>query len=155
MELILWRHADAEQAAENQADEARALTAKGRKQAQKMAEWLNRVLPENCTIVASPAVRTVQTVEALGRSYKTSPALATGSHAEEVLRAIDWPNNEAPVLIVGHQPTLGRIAALLIAGAAQDWTIRKANICWIERRAGDETGASYIKAMIGPDLVDK
>lgn len=155
MELILWRHADAEQATENQADEARALTAKGRRQAQKMAEWLNRTLPENCAILSSPAVRTVQTVEALGRSFKTSPALASGASPEEVLRAVDWPNNEAPVLVVGHQPTLGQIAALLVAGAAQDWTIRKANICWIERRAGDETGASYIKAMIGPDLVDK
>lgn len=155
MELILWRHADAEQAAEDQPDEARALTAKGRKQAQKMAEWLNRTLPENCTILASPAVRTLQTVEALGRNYKVSSALASNAHPEDLLRAVGWPGNQEPVLVVGHQPTLGRIAALLIAGTAQDWTIRKANICWIERRAGDETGTSYIKALIGPDLVDK
>ncbi|HEY0848068.1 MAG TPA: histidine phosphatase family protein [Noviherbaspirillum sp.] len=151
MELILWRHADAEPAAPGQADEDRALTAKGRKQAQKMGAWLNRNLPDDCMVLASPALRTRQTAEALGRKFKTSPALATDTTPEEVLRAAHWPDGREPVLVVGHQPTLGQIASLLIGGQIQDWTIRKGSLCWIEQRPD----ATYIKVLIGPDLVEK
>lgn len=152
MELILWRHADAEPAAQGQPDDARELTAKGKKQAQKMAEWLDRNLPEGCRILSSPAVRTVQTVEALGRKFKTSPALATNTSPRDILQAANWPDSDEAFLIVGHQPTLGELAALLISGQPQEWTIRKGSICWIEQRPDE---APYIKALIGPDLVNK
>lgn len=153
MELILWRHADAEPAAPGQPDEARALTSKGQKQALRMAEWLDSQLPDNCRILVSPAVRAQQTAQALGRKFKTSPALATDAGAEDILRAAHWPDSRETVLIVGHQPTLGQVAALLIAGSRQDWTIRKGNIVWIERR--DDDGQSYLKAVLGPDLISK
>jgi phosphohistidine phosphatase len=154
MELILWRHADAEPG-EPGHDMARALTAKGRRQAAKVGEWLDRKLPHNCRILASPALRTVQTAEALGRSFKTHAALAPDAAASAVLAATNWPVNREPVLVVGHQPTLGRVAALLIAGVEQNWTIRKASVCWIAQKAEDEIDAIYIKAIIGADMVDK
>lgn len=155
MELILWRHADAEPAGPNQRDDARALTAKGKKQAQKMAEWLNRNLPADCTILVSPAVRALQTADALGRKYQISPALATDAAVEDVLQAAHWPDNREPVLIVGHQPTLGQIAARLIAGARQDWAIRKGSVCWIECKAGDDARSATIKALLGPEMAGK
>jgi phosphohistidine phosphatase len=154
MELILWRHADAEAGAPDQ-DMARALTAKGRRQATKIGEWLDRKLPHNCRILVSPALRTVQTAEALGRNFKTSTKLAPGASASAILAAAHWPNSREPVLIVGHQPTLGQVAALLIAGIEQDWTIRKGSVCWIAQKADDETEAVYIKTIIGADMVDK
>jgi phosphohistidine phosphatase len=150
MELILWRHADAEP---GEPDEARVLTAKGHKQAARMAEWLDRKLPGNCRILASPATRAVQTAEALGRAFKIHPALAPNADAEPVLYAARWPESREPVLIVGHQPTLGRVAALLISGIEQDWTLRKGSICWIAQKAVDEAAANYIKAALGADLV--
>jgi len=152
MELILWRHADAEP---GEPDMARALTTKGRRQAAKMGEWLDRRLPQNCRILVSPAVRTVQTAEALGRSFKTNAALAPDAAAEAVLAAAHWPDSREPVLIVGHQPTLGQVAARLIAGIEQDWTIRKGSICWIAQKADDETAGVYIKTIIGADMVGK
>jgi len=138
MELILWRHAEAEPGVP---DEARVLTAKGQKQASQMAEWLDRHLPSNCKILVSPAVRTVQTVEALGRKYKTHPALFTDTTPEKLLEAANWPDSREPVLIVGHQPTLGQTAALIISGT-QQWTLRKGSICWIAQKAADEAEAS-------------
>lgn len=152
MDLILWRHAEAEP---GEPDEARALTAKGHKQAWKMAEWLDRNLPNNCRILSSPAVRTVQTVEALGRKFKTSRALAPDASAKDILQATHWPDSREPVLVVGHQPTLGRVAALLMAGVEQDWTIRKGSICWIAQKANGEAEANYIKAVLGADLIGK
>lgn len=155
MELILWRHAEAEAGEPDQADAARVLTAKGQKQAARMAEWLDRVLPNNCRILASPARRTVQTAEALGRKFKIHTALASDSSAQTILDAVHWPDSREPVLVVGHQPTLGQVASLLIAGELQDWTIRKCSICWIAQKADSEARTNYVRAVLGPDLVGK
>src|ERR1700712_5142701 len=101
MDLILWRHAEAEP---GEPDFERALTVKGQKQARRMADWLTSQLPDSCKILASPARRTLQTVEALGRKYKIHTDLAPGAEPEEVLGAANWPAAKESVLIVGHQP---------------------------------------------------
>ncbi|WDZ97200.1 histidine phosphatase family protein [Herbaspirillum sp. WKF16] len=150
MDLILWRHAEAEL---GEPDEGRALTPKGHKQAAKMAEWLDRNLPESCRILVSPATRTLQTVEALGRKYKVHPELAPDKSAEDLLRAANWPDNREPVLIVGHQPTLGLVAAQLIAGLPQEWSLRKANVWWIAQRERGDVTTNYLKAVIAPELL--
>ena len=152
MDLILWRHAEAEDGAP---DLQRALTAKGQRQAQKMAGWLERHLPGNLRIVCSPARRALQTVEALELPYKVLADLAPEATPETILAAINWPNARRPVLLIGHQPTLGQLAALLVGGAAQDWTIRKGNVWWISQQ-DKETGAGYfIRAVMAPELVGK
>ena len=76
MDLILWRHAEAEEAQPGMSDLERALTSKGQKQARRMGQWLNTQLPDSCRILCSPAVRTLQTVEALGRKFKIHTDLA-------------------------------------------------------------------------------
>lgn len=58
MDLILWRHAEAEP---GEPDLERALTAKGQRQARRMADWLGSQLPDSCRILASPALRCLQT----------------------------------------------------------------------------------------------
>lgn len=152
MELILWRHADAEP---GEPDSERMLTAKGQKQARKMADWLDRHLPEHCRILVSPTMRTLQTADALGRSYHTSAALAPDTTPERILDAVHWPDSRKPVLIVGHQPSLGQLAALLVAGKQQDWTIRKGNVLWIAQRAHDEMPAIYLKAAVSPEMIGR
>jgi phosphohistidine phosphatase len=151
MELILWRHAEA---ADGDPDESRQLTPRGHKQAAKMAVWLDRNLPSSCRILASPTVRTVQTAEALGRKFKINENLAQGTSPQRILKAIDWPDGREPVLVVGHQPSLGQLASLLLAGTMQNWTIRKAGAWWIVRRDEAEDGEAdcYLKAAMGPDL---
>ena len=63
MELILWRHADAE---DGSPDMARRLTKKGRKQAEHVAEWLEKRLPNDYVLISSPAVRAREMAEVLG-----------------------------------------------------------------------------------------
>jgi phosphohistidine phosphatase len=152
MDLILWRHAEAE---EGEPDLQRALTAKGQKQARKMAEWLGSKLPEGCRILVSPALRTLQTVEPLGRKYKVSPQLAPDTSPQDILQAANWPNAKEPVLVVGHQPTLGQVAALLIGGTAQEWEIKKASAWWIVQREPQDPGSLYLKAVMSPDMIVK
>jgi phosphohistidine phosphatase len=155
MDLILWRHAEALDAEAGESDLERALTTKGHKQARRMAEWLTSQLPEGCKILVSPAKRTLQTVEPLKRKFKVVSALAPGADAEDVLQAANWPNAKEPVLVVGHQPTLGQVAALLMSGEAQDWEIKKANAWWLVQRDPADPYSLYLKAVMAPDMVVK
>lgn len=156
MELILWRHAEAEiDAPEGEPDAARRLTAKGHKQAAKMAEWLAANLPDSCKILVSPAIRTVQTAEALGRKFKIHPDLAPGAGIDHILKAANWPHGRDPVLIVGHQPTLGQVAATLVAGVEQDWNIRKGNVWWIAQKEPGDSSSNYLRAVMAPELIKK
>ena len=152
MELILWRHAEAEP---GEADEARALTAKGHKQAKKMGAWLDRHLPNGCKVLVSPAARTVQTAEALGRKFKIHPGLAPGATAAAILTIANWPDAREPVLIIGHQPTLGYVASLLITGAEQEWSIRKAGVWWIVQKERGDDSTTSLKVVMSPEIVNK
>lgn len=152
MELVLWRHAEAES---GEPDDGRALTGKGHKQAWKMAQWLDLNLPSGCKIFVSPTARTVQTAEVLGRKFKIHPALAPDATAEQLLTLTGWPHGREPVLIVGHQPALGQTAALLISGTAQDWHIRKANAWWIVQKNRGAVTTNYLRTVMAPDLVIK
>ncbi|MDB5963043.1 MAG: sixA [Massilia sp.] len=147
MDLILWRHAEAEDSAP---DMARALTPKGQKQARRMAEWLDSQLPAGCKILVSPALRTLQTVEPLKRKFKVIDTIAPDAAPEAVLQAANWPNGKEAVLIVGHQPTLGQVAALLLCGQPQSWEIKKASAWWFVQRDADSV---YLKAVMAAEMV--
>ena len=152
MELILWRHAEAE---EGEPDAERKLTGKGQKQAAKMARWLDSNLPETCRILVSPAVRTQETVAHLHRKFKTLPELGLGASIDDVLAAANWPNSREPVLIVGHQPYLGLVAAQVLGTPQQECSVRKGNVWWITQKPREEELQTYLKAIMSPDLVVK
>lgn len=147
MELILWRHADAENGL---VDESRALTAKGKKQAEKMAAFLHPRLPKDTRIVVSPAKRAQQTAMALGRNFVTEPRIAPGASAQAVLDVAGWPGAEGCTLIVGHQPTLGEAAALLMTDRPGGWSIKKGAVWWFrrEREGNDQT---LLRLVIAPE----
>ena len=150
MDLILWRHAEAEP---GEPDLGRRLTSKGMKQAGRMAAWLEHRLPETTRILVSPSERTQQTAHALGRKFRISPAVAPGASAASVLAAADWPDAREPVLVVGHQPTLGEVAAFLLSGEEAGWSIRKGAVWWLSNRSRLGQAGVVLKVAIGPDLV--
>ncbi len=150
MDLILWRHADAEDAAPGQPDAERSLTAKGEKQARRMAAWLGKRLPDDARILASPARRAQQTARALTRHFETAGEVGTMADCRSVLKAAGWPSGGDTVVVVGHQPTLGQAAALALTGTAADWSIRKCAIWWLESRGSDDF---IVRAAIAPDLL--
>lgn len=150
MEIILWRHAEAE---DGLVDEHRGLTSKGEKQARRMAAWLNKRLPEDVVIMASPALRAQQTAQALTRDFETRSELGTSADAASVLKAAGWPRARRTVLVVGHQPTLGQVAALLVSGRAAEWSIKKGAIWWLARRSRTGAETVSVRAVVAPDLV--
>lgn len=141
MELILWRHADAE---DGSPDLARRLTKKGHKQAKRVAKWLEDRLPKGYVLISSPAVRARETAEALGKP-KIVEALAPGASVKEILQTAGWPNGDGTVLLVGHQPDFGRAIAYLVSRRETDWTLKKGAFWWL---AQDE-----VVAVISPDLL--
>ena len=153
MDLILWRHAEAHVEREGQSDLDRALTSKGERQAQRMAEWLNQRLAHSTRILVSPALRSQQTAQALGKSFKTVQALAPDGSGEDLLKAARWPDATEPVLIVGHQPTLGLVAAHLLAEQPQAWAIKKGAVWWLRSRDREGLAQVVLQAVQAPDCL--
>ena len=148
MELILWRHADAEPGVD---DLERKLTAKGRKQAARVAGWLHAHLPSRFSVHSSPAKRALQTAKALDVRVTVSDLLAPDRSAADTLLAVDWPNRDDVVIVVGHQPTLGRVVARLL-GADGEVSIQKGALWWIEARDKSGKPAVLVRAVIAPDF---
>jgi phosphohistidine phosphatase len=146
MELLLWRHADAEQ---GYPDAGRRLTPRGREQAAFAARWLGERLPKTYRLLVSPAVRAQQTAEALdARKLETEPRVGVGASAPDVLKAAGWGRDSGTVIVVGHQPTLGQAASLLLSGTEGDWQIKKSAIWWFS----EQDGAVRLRAVLDPKL---
>lgn len=145
MDLILWRHAEAEERRPGLPDERRRLTPKGEKQARKMAKWLKKRLPKNTRILVSPTERTRMTAHALGLPFEIDEAIGPDAEAENLFLAAGWPDDECTVLIVGHQPTLGRVAARLLTGKETDWAMKKGAVWWFSR---DDDATASLRAVL-------
>jgi phosphohistidine phosphatase len=150
MDLILWRHAEAEPGAP---DLGRRLTPKGVRQAARMAAWLGRHLPDSSRVLVSPADRAQQTAAALGRKFHTVDALAPGGSVAALLAAANWPESRETVLIVGHQPTLGAAASFLLSGDEAYWSVKKGAVWWLTNRDRMGGAAVVLRVAIGPEFV--
>lgn len=148
MDLILWRHAEAE---DGMPDHTRELTSKGIKQAAKIASFLQQHLPDNCRILVSPATRTKQTAAPLTHHFTLAPTLAPGASAEAVLHAARWPDAGDTVLIVGHQPTLGEVAAQLLGCIDATISIKKGSVWWFSQKDG--SAQTSLRLVITPDFL--
>ena len=137
MDLILWRHAEAEDEHEGLHDLERALTHRGEKQAARVAGWLDRHLPEGTRILSSPARRCEQTALALGRKYKVRDALAPGATVDDLLETAQWPSARHVVLVVGHQPVLGDTIGRLLRIEGGTSPVRKGAVWWLRTRERD------------------
>lgn len=146
MDLILWRHADAE---DGVPDEARKLTAKGEKQARRVAKWLAKRLPDDTRVLVSPARRAQQTAKALTKKFEICDEAGTATVPAMLVKAAGWPDGDGTVLVVGHQPVVGQTVALLLNGEASDWGFKKGAIWWL---SSSGRGAAVIRAVIAPDL---
>ena len=150
MDLILWRHAEAEP---GEPDMERRLTKKGTQQAANVGKWLDDRLPATCCVLVSPAKRAQQTAQALQRKFRTKDELAPEVAPASLLAAVNWPHAREAVVVVGHQPTLGRVAAFLIAGEDAEWSIQKGAVWWLSNRERGHGPAVRLRVVMGPDFI--
>lgn len=153
MDLILWRHAEAEEPSDGVDDLARSLTPRGEKQAARMAAWLDRQLPEGLRVLASPARRTEQTASALGRKFKMRAELLPGGTPQDLLELAQWPRAKGAVLVVGHQPMLGQTIAQLLGLNASECVVRKGAVWWLRQRQRLDQSQTVLIAVQSPELL--
>ncbi len=151
MDIILWRHAEA---APGFPDHDRGLTEKGAHDAGRMARWLKARLPASSMVLASPARRAQQTAAALTSDYATDADIGTSASVGVMLDTVLKLLPAAAVIVVSHQPTLGRFAAQLLSGQLQDWGMKPSAIWWLTyyERAG--AGKAELRAMMSPEFLD-
>lgn len=149
MDLLLWRHAEAE---EGTNDLQRSLTQRGEKQAKQISRWLHEHMPKHLRILVSPAVRTQQTAAALALPFETHRQLGPEASVSDLIATSGWPDAAGATLIIGHQPALGQMAALLLSGSEANWTIKKGALWWFTNRVRLGETQTVLRAVIPADL---
>lgn len=155
MDLILWRHAEAEELApevwDAQTDLARTLTLRGHKQAERMGSWLDRQLPGSTRILVSPAKRCEQTALALGRKFKIREELAPDATPAQLLELVQWPLSKAPILVIGHQPSLGQVISQLLGMTHSECSVRKGAVWWLKARDRESQSQTIVVTVQSPE----
>lgn len=153
MNLVLWRHAEAHEWHESEQDLDRTLTSRGEKQAKRMAQWLDRQLPDLTRVLVSPARRAEQTARALGRKYKVRQELAPGATVVQLLEAVQWPDDKSTVLVVGHQPLLGQTIAQLLGLNASECAVKRGAVWWLRSRERGASQQTVVVTVQSPEIL--
>ena len=156
--LILWRHAEAEDGSTTGLDADRILTKTGRKDAAKMAKWLNEYLPQNTEVLCSPAKRCLETVSALNQlpdSKRNYPIniesfLGVDVNVESIARQLVDDDSTKTKLIVGHQPNLGLLIAKIL-GMKDSAVVKKGAVWWLRQRSVNGVIQTYLFTVQHPD----
>jgi phosphohistidine phosphatase len=156
--LFIWRHAEAE---DSSPDLARPLTARGQRDAARVAKALARHVDEKSFVVCSPAVRARETVAPLiarvSAQLEIDPRLAPDTDVEAVLNALEAAiascHDDPTMVMVGHQPWVGQLARRLLTDEHGHWSVKKASAWWLVRRSRDGSAEWTLKSVLDPELV--
>ena len=157
MDVYLVRHAVAEEVAPRGGDSARRLTVEGRRDFTRAVAGLARLEPELTRILTSPLARARETAEILreqlpGPEPEEWPLLAPGAALERLLAGLRGGGDS--VALVGHEPGLGRLLSLAVAGRAGDGTpLRKGGIARIGFAVTPRPGGGTLVWMLTPKLL--
>ena len=132
---------------------ARTLTSRGDKQAARMAKWLDRQIPDTARILVSPARRSEQTAQALGRKFKVKAELGPGCTVAQLLELVQWPDAKGTVLVVGHQPTLGQTISQLMGLSVNECAVKKGAVWWLRNRERAEHAQTVVVTVQSPEVL--
>ncbi|KRF00532.1 phosphoglycerate mutase [Frateuria sp. Soil773] len=125
-ELILLRHAEAVPAASGGDDRERPLSQHGEQEARAAGQWLaaHGARPER--VLCSPARRTRQTADlALAAAGNALAAQLADEIYDatpgELLALLDQHGDAGTVMLVGHNPGIERLVALLVEGRSDEF----------------------------------
>jgi phosphohistidine phosphatase len=149
MLLYLLRHAEAEALAKS--DRLRQLTPKGEQQAAKVGKFCLKHGIEPSVILTSHVVRARQTADRVAKSLTGAeiievPWAACGMDACQAMEELAAYRQFPAVMLVGHQPDLGFLAALLLGMEnVQNLRVRKALLASVDTAAGLKAGAGQLQ----------
>lgn len=154
-ELLIIRHAIAEEHRPGTVDASRELTEKGRDKMVRAARGLHRLLPGIDRIFTSPLIRAAQTAAILSKRYPTSqteslPLLAPGSECRELIYFLQRLS-ERRVALVGHEPGLSHlITRLLCADEGSGLTLKKGGMALLRFPDLVEQGEGVLDWLLTP-----
>lgn len=157
MQLYLLRHAEAELLASS--DRARQLTKKGGQQAAKVGKFCAKHGLAPAVILSSPVVRARQTADLVAPSVPEAelieaPWAACGMDPWQAMEELGAYAKFPAVMLVGHQPDLGGLAAALLGMTqVQSLHVRKALLLGLDVSRGLSTGAGVLQFFLPVKLM--
>lgn len=125
-ELILLRHAEAVPIETSGDDRQRPLSSHGEQEAQAAGLWLasHNIRPQR--VLCSPARRTVETARLALTALDSLPVPQLAEEIYdaspgELLALLDQHGDIGSVMLVGHNPGIERLVALLVEGRSDDF----------------------------------
>ena len=131
MILYVMRHAEAVEASDSLQDEWRYLTEKGRASVEKMSSRIAKYGPNTRLTITSPLTRAVQTAEIAAskacrkNTVVSSELLLPGADINELAKHLKVCKDAKRVMLVGHEPQLGALVALLLGRTDEVVTLKK------------------------------
>jgi phosphohistidine phosphatase SixA len=125
-ELILLRHAEAVPIENTGDDQLRPLSGRGKEEARAAGQWLaaHRSLPDR--VLCSPSRRTDETAQLALEAMASAPAPQLAAEIYdaspgELLALLDQHGDADSVMLVGHNPGIERLVALLVEGRSDEF----------------------------------
>ncbi len=151
-EIILLRHAHADSAAPGQDDMARVLSLRGEAEADAAGAWLKQHGFSPDRVLTSPAARSRETCErvlgALGYADMRSESRVYDATPATLIRVLDENADAASVLLVGHNPGLENLVALMTEGASDSGRgMPPGGVAWLSlpEGGGIEPGTAAVR----------
>lgn len=136
MKVIIARHGSAEDKADSKEDADRILTAEGKEQADLLGRVIAATIGTVERVWTSPLMRALQTAGLASKHLKLKPEiepnLGIGGDLEQLCWKMQREDLET-LMLVGHQPDLGRLAARLL-GLVSELSLKKGGVCIVETR---------------------
>ena len=138
-QIYIMRHGIAEEHSKDSPDDAqRKLTPEGREKTREIAQGLKRVEFAVDWIVTSPLARAVETAEIVRDTLKLDApfdhcdALRPGLNKPVLMKFLCKQPERKRILLVGHEPDLGYLAASLLGvGDEEHLAFKKGGCCLI------------------------
>ena len=158
-ELYLIRHAIAEERGEAWPDDSkRPLTSDGKDLMRKAARGLARIVEPFDVVLTSPYVRARQTAEIVSNEFDERPPLVvvdsmtpSGSF-QAVLNDLEKHTKKPRIALVGHEPSIGELAARL-AGLRRPLEFKKGAVCRIDVKTIPPAGPGALRWFLTPKML--
>lgn len=159
MQVHILRHGSAEDVLAGGSDVDRRLTPAGREQLRHVLERAHQAKIAPSLVLASPYIRAIETAEIAAEvlgyrgSIVRTDALAPSASPQQVWEEVRSRRNETQILLAGHEPLLGQVAAYLLHTPALRLEVRKAMLVRIDldHFAGDPHGV--LKWALPPEVM--
>ena len=158
MILYILRHGIAEDTGPGGDDRARRLTPRGRLKMRAAATGMQRLGLRFDVLLTSPLVRAKETAAIVAEGYGGNPdprelaALASGMAPADTVRALRPYARHAHVLIVGHEPGLSGVAALLLTGSSEGFALdlKKGGLLALQLDGSPAPGGATLRWVLTP-----